>query len=443
VKKELMLNERKKLLLIMEKNYRNASKSDKGILLSTYTVILGYCRKYLSHLLNQPKMQVKLSGSGCILQADPRKKSKPKDRKKIYTEDTIRVIVFLWRTYDHVNSKRLHAMFQKQMEKMEQFYQLHKREWELQNILLSEKVKQQLMKISISTIERILAKERKRWHIKGCPHTKPGSLQKTQIPIRTYAMWNENMPGFTELDLVGHEGGDNRGEFCFSLDVTDVCTGWTETRAIRNKAQVHVFAALREIQGRLPFQLKGIDSDNGSEFINGEMVRFCTEERITFTRGRVNYKNDQCYVEQKNWTHVRKYVGYARYDCEGERIALNELYEALRFFTNYFLPGVKLQEKLRIGAQVKKRYDTPRTPYERLLESPHIPVAVKEKLQQTYQALDPFELKKKITYLQHRLQEVRRKKEVDHLAFEDKLPAKGLWKDVVREEMKQNLYPDI
>jgi len=427
----------------MEKNYRNASKSDKGMFLDTYTVILGYCRKYLSHLLSQPKKQVKLTGSGCILQADPRKKSQPKDRKKIYSEDTIRVIVFLWRTFDHVNSKRLHAMFQQQIEKMEQFFQVHKHEWELNNILLSEKVKEQLMKISISTIERILAKERKRWHIKGYPHTKPGSLQKTQIPIRTYAMWNENQPGFTELDLVGHEGGDNRGEFCFSLDVTDVCTGWTETQAIRNKAQVHVFAALREIQGRLPFQLKGIDSDNGSEFINGEMVRFCTEERITFTRGRVSYKNDQCYVEQKNWTHVRKYVGYARYDSEGERLVLNELYEALRFFTNYFLPGVKLQEKLRIGAQVKKRYDTPRTSYERLLESPHIPVAVKEKLQQTYQTLDPFELKKKISYLQHRLAEVRRKKEVDYLMLEDKLQAKGLKKEVVREEMKQNLHPDF
>ena len=443
MKKELMLSERKKLLLIMEKNYRNASKSDKGMFLSTYTVILGYSRKYLSHLLNQPQKQVKLSGSGCILQTDPRKKGKPRDRKKIYTENTIRVIVFLWRTFDHVNSKRLHAMFQKQIEKMEQFYQNHKQEWELQNVVLSSFVKQQLMKISISTIERILAKERKRWHIKGIPHTKPGSLQKTQIPIRTYCMWNENMPGFTELDLVGHEGGDNRGEFCFSLDVTDVCTGWTETRAIRNKAQVHVFVALREIQRRLPFLLKGIDSDNGSEFINAEMVRFCTEERITFTRGRVSYKNDQCYVEQKNWTHVRKYVGYARYDCEGERLVLNELYEALRFFTNYFLPGVKLQEKLRIGALVKKRYDTPRTPYERLLESPHIPVAVKEKLQQIYQTLDPFDLKKKITYLQHRLQEVRRKKEVDYLVLEDKLQAKGLQKDVVREEIKQYLHPDF
>jgi len=443
VKKELMLNERKKLLLIMEKNYRNASKSAKGVMLNTYTGILGYSRKYLSCLLNQPQKQVRLTGSGVTLQADLRKKRKPLERKKIYSDDTIRVIVFLWRTFDHINSKSLHAMFQNQIKKMDQFYQVHQDEWKLQNILLTDNVKQQLKKISSSTIERILSVERKKWHIKGVSHTKPGSLQKTQIPIRTYAMWNENMPGFTELDLVGHEGGDNRGEYCFSLDVTDVCTGWTETQAIRNKAQVHVFAALREIQGRVPFLLKGIDSDNGAEFINAEMVRFCTEEKITFTRGRVNYKNDQCYVEQKNWTHVRKYVGYARYDSEGERAILNELYETLRFFTNYFLPGVKLQEKLRVGAQVKKRYDTPRTPYERLLESPHIPLAVKEQLQQVYQTLDPFELKRKITYLQHRLHEVRRKKEVDYLGVLDRLQSKGLQKDEVREEMKQNLHPDF
>jgi hypothetical protein len=438
-----MLSERKKVVLIMEKNYKNASKSTKGMLLNTYTMILGYSRKYLSYLMNQPLQKVKLTGSGCILQADPKKMTKPKSRKKIYEEATIRVLLYLWRTFDYLNSKRLHAILQKQMEKMEQLYRIHKEEWELQNVQLTDRVKLQLKKISISTIERILAKERKRMNIKGIPHTKPGSLQKTHIPLRTYQMWNENEPGFTELDLVGHEGGDNRGEFCFTLDVTDVCTGWTETQAIRNKAQVHVFEAVREIRKRLPFPLKGIDSDNGSEFINSEMVRFCTEERITFTRGRVNYKNDQCYVEQKNWTHVRKYVGYARYDSEGERQILNELYEALRFFTNYFLPGVKLQEKIRIGAQVKKRYDTPRTPYQRLLESPHITLPIKEQLQQTYQSLDPFDLKKKIRYLQHRLQEVRRKKELDHLQVEDKIQPKGLRKDVVREEMKQNLHLDF
>lgn len=443
MKKELMLSERKNLVLIMEKIYRNASKIEKGVLLSTYGSLTGYSRKYLSALMHQARKQVKLTGSGCILKADLRKKSPAKPRKKVYEEAGIRVLVYLWKTFDYPNSKRLHAMIPNQIEKMEQFYPVHSQEWELQGIDLTEKAKEQLHQISISTIERILAKERKRLHIKGIPHTKPGSLQKTQIPIRTYAMWNPRRPGFTEIDLVGHEGGDNRGEFCFSLDVVDVCSGWTETRAIRNKAQVHVFSAMQVIKDRLPFPLLGIDSDNGSEFINGEMVRFCTEGKITFTRGRVNYKNDQCYVEQKNWTHVRKYVGYARYDSEKERDVLNELYEALRYFTNFFLPGVQLQEKLRIGAQVKKRYDTPRTPYQRLLESPHIPSSIKVNLQQVYSQLDPFELKRIIRYLQNKLQEVRRRKELDRIQEHDKLHPNGLQKDVINEEMKSNLRPDF
>ena len=435
-----MLSERNKLVSIMSKNYVNASKKDKGLILDSLIRILGYSRKYASCLLNKSVKTVKLNGSGLTLKADPGKKHFRK-REKIYGEEIRVIILFLWRTFDYICSDRLHSMLPYQIKKMEQFMHLYKNEWDDRDIKLTDTVKCKLKQISISTIERMISVERKRYKIKGFSHTKPGSLLKDHIQIRTFAQWNENRPGFTEIDLVGHEGGNNYGEFCFTLDMTDIQTGWTETEAVRNKAQINVFKALKDIRDRLPFPLKGIDSDNGAEFINGEMVRYCEQEKITFTRGRKNYKNDQCYVEQKNWSIVRKYVGYARYDSIDELNIINELYKHLRLFTNYFLPVMQMQEKLRIGAFVKKRYDTPRTPYQRILESPHVSLKDKEQLIKTYQTLNPFELKKRIRYFQIKLREVRRRKEFDQLHYQDKIKNVNFQKEKLSEEMNKDLHP--
>lgn len=215
------------------------------------------------------------------------------------------------------------------------------------------------MKVSASTIDRLLRQEKKKYTLKSRSKTKPGTLLKNQIPIRTFSEWDEGRPGFMEIDLVGHDGGDARGEFIQTLDVTDVCTGWTETRAVRNKAQVWVFEALKEIMDRIPFDLLGIDSDNGSEFINHHLFRFCTERKITFTRTRSYRKNDNCFVEQKNYSVVRRFAGYLRYNTEEELKLLNELYSYLRLYTNFFQPVMKLTEKTRIGSGVIKRYDIP------------------------------------------------------------------------------------
>jgi len=164
-------------------------------------------------------------------------------------------------------------------------------------------------------------------------------------------------PGFLEIDLVAHDGGNARGDYCQSLDATDVASGWSEQRAVRNKAQKWTFEALEKIRERLPFPLLGIDSDNGGEFINAHLARYCEEEEITFTRGRPYRKNDSCYVEQKNYSVVRRNVGYFRYDTEEELMLLNELYNILRLYNNFFLPQMKLIEKTREGSKVKKRYD--------------------------------------------------------------------------------------
>jgi hypothetical protein len=199
-----------------------------------------------------------------------------------------------------------------------------------------------LARISPATIDRRLAVDRAGMNGKGRSGTKPGGLLKHQIPIRTFADWDDDRPGFVEIDLVGHEGGNPRGEFCQTLTMTDIATGWTEPFAVRNKAQRWVFEGLRRCRQRLPFRLLGIDSDNGQEFINANLHTYCFYESITFTRGRVSNKNDNCYVEQKNWSVVRHAVGYRRYDTTEELATLNALYDQLRLMINYFTPSAKL-----------------------------------------------------------------------------------------------------
>ena len=270
-------------------------------------------------------------------------------------------------------------------------------------IKLDRDTRKKLYRISAATIDRLLSDERKEQTLKGRSHTKPGTLLKNQIPIRTFAEWDDRRPGFVEIDLVGHDGGDARGEFAQTLDVTDVCTGWTETEAVKNKAQAWIFQALQDIRNRLPFDILGIDSDNGSEFINHHLQRFCSEEKITFTRARSYRKNDNCFVEQKNYSVVRRAVGYARYDTEEEVKLLNEIYGHLRLYTNFFQPVMKLIEKRRVGSRVTKKYDKPRTPYQRVLESPHVPEDRKEQLRNQYATLNPAALKRTITKLQQKL----------------------------------------
>ena len=224
-------------------------------------------------------------------------------------------------------------------------------------------------------------------------------MLKDQIPIRTWAEWNEDRPGFTEMDLVAHDGGNPRGEHAWTLNFTDIKTGWTECAITRNKAQIHVFAAVRLVQRRLPFPLRGVDSDNGNEFINDELFRYCQEQHITFTRGRLGHKNDNAHVEQKNWSVVRRYVGDLRFDTPAQLKLLDQLYELLHFYVNFFLPVMKLKEKVRQGSKVKRIYDKPQTPYTRVLASPHVSRKVKTQLRAVYQQLDLVDLKQQIDHL--------------------------------------------
>jgi hypothetical protein len=222
--------------------------------------------------------------------------------------------------------KRLVAIMPEVLRRLEYFGELK----------MDARTREKLQRISAATIDRLLSAERRKHQLRGRARTKPGTLLKHQIPLRTLSEWNEQRPGFVEIDLVAHDGGMAAGEYLYTLDMTDVYSGWTEVRAIQNKAQVWVFAALKELRTQLPFALRGIDSDNGSEFINEQLLRYCQQERITFTRSRPYRKNDNCFVEQKNYTMVRRHVGYQRLVGSEQLMLVNELYDYLRLYANYF-----------------------------------------------------------------------------------------------------------
>ena len=331
-------------------------------------------------------------GRKIILVGDRRKKIR-RQKPRVYGQKVLTALRKIWYICDCICGKRLAPYLHEIVSVLERH----------EEIVLDRETREKLLRISAATIDRVLSVERRKLQIKGRSRTKPGTLLKNQIPIRTFADWDEKMPGFVEIDLVSHDGGSVRGDYIQTLDVTDVFTGWTETKAVRNKAQVWTFQALEEIRWKVPFEILGIDSDNGSEFINNHLVRFCKEQKITFTRSMPYRKNDNCFVEQKNYSVVRRAVGYCRYDTEEELDLLNQLYESLRLYTNFFQPVMKLTKKIRIGSKVSKKYDKAKTPYERLLQSDFTLLDGKEKLKQDYEKLNPAELKRTITKLQNKL----------------------------------------
>lgn len=251
-----------------------------------------------------------------------------KPRPPLYGEEVMVPLRLIWAVLDYPCGKRLSPALADMVESLERHGELD----------VDAALRASLLSISPATIDRRLAPDRKRLQIKGRTGTKPGSLLKGAIPVRTFADWDDAKPGFAQVDLVGHDGGDLRGFYAQTLTLTDVATGWTEARALPNKARRWVIEAIDDIRRVMPFPLLGLDSDNGAEFINNNLLTYCTERQITFTRGRPYRKNDSCHVEQKNWSVVRQAVGYARYDTEAELAALAELYRHLRLMTNFFIP---------------------------------------------------------------------------------------------------------
>jgi len=261
-----------------------------------------------------------------------------------------------------------------------------------------------LIAMSPATIDRRLAPTKTAQGFSGRSHTKPGSMLKSQIPIRTWSEWDDTTPGFVEIDLVGHEGGNSHGEFCFTLTMVDIATGWTVNRSVLNKSAIGVVAAIKHASARFPFPIVGIDSDNGSEFINAHLFDYCETNKITFTRSRPGNKNDGCHVEQKNWTHVRTLVGYMRYDTPAELDVLNQIWDLDTPFTNLLLPQQKLISRERVGAKVIKRHDQARTPHQRALDAGVVTAARKAQLTRTLNKMQPGRTSREIDVLVDQLE---------------------------------------
>jgi len=319
------------------------------------------------------------------VQAQNRLKGKPKTYKRVYCGEVVQALEQLWEIYGRICSKRLQPFLPEAIRVLERY----------QEIELSEETKELLLKISAASIDRCLRPTRIQTR-HGLSTTKPGSLLKNLIPIRTFTEWDDEQPGFMEIDLVAHCGNTTEGQFLCTLTCTDLCTGWTEVTGLLHRSQEAVSEALCRMRQRLPFPLLGIDSDNGGEFINDLLYRYCLDEQITFTRSRPYQKNDQAHVEQKNWSVVRHTLGYDRWETEQELALLESIYDDLRLYINFFQPSLKLIAKKRIGNKTIKRYDTAKTPYQRVLERKDISLAAKARLAHLYVQLNPAELRRRI-----------------------------------------------
>ena len=363
----------------LRKRYAQATKPERKVILREFVKTTGHDWQYTGKLLR---------GNYTYATAPIKR-----PRKRKYDIVDAIILSKVCELLDWINSKRIQPGIGVAIDSLVAAGEL----------VCSKEQRIKLVKISPATIDRLLKTYKKRPVGKGRSYTKPGTLLKHQIKIRTFADWNENRVGFEEIDLVGHDGGIARGDFGWTLDFIDIKSCWAEQVAVKNKAQIHVFAAIKLVRIRLPFALLGLDSDTGSEFINHQLNRYCTEEKITFTRGRSGRKNDNAHVEQKNDSIVRRWVGYGRYDTQEQIDILNELYEILRLYLNFFVPVMKLKEKVKIGSKIIKRYDKPKTPYQRLLLARDVPKGVKNKLRAEYKTLNLVKLKRQIDEILKRL----------------------------------------
>lgn len=405
----LTMSEKKALTNEIAVRYRNASKIDKQTILDEFCRTTGYHRKYAVQKLNswgKRKIQVIDGESVELVVGEPRKPRK-RIRERVYDEQVEQALREVWKLFDYQCGKRLVVLMRTNMEVLRVQPELY----------IDDTIASKLCRISAATVDRLLRPERRKLELKGRSHTKHGPLLKHQIPIRTHFTWDERLPGYFELDTVHHDGGSARGEYCATLTATDVFSGWTELRALQNRAHRWVKEQVVEIRSELPFSLLGIDSDNGAEFINKTLLNYCNDTSITFTRGRPYRKNDNCFVEQKNDIAVRRTVGYYRFNTDAEYQALKEVYKHLCPLLNYFYASVKLVEKIRIGPRVKKVYEAPKPPYQRLLDSPLVSDEIKDELRRRAGQLHIVKQKRLVDQAVAKLLQIQQDKNQQELSF--------------------------
>ncbi len=355
----------------IKKRYFTASKKEKTLILDEFCTVCNFNRKYAVRLISKKETVAN------------RRKGRP---KKYHSSTLLDFLKHLWMTTNLACSKRLKAAIPLWLP----FYQIHNG-----NRLTQEEIKL-LEEISPRTIDRLLHRLKSKYNKLGLSTTKPGSLLKKQVPIKLN-QWDESRPGFIEADTVAHCGSSVSGQFVYTLNVVDIATGWTEQRALWGKGKRGVFDALKSIRKALPFKVLGFDCDNGGELLNYMLLEYFTNRKnpVQYTRSREYKKNDNAHIEEKNWTHVRQFIGYQRFDKVETVAMLNDLYlYEWRYYLNFFIPSFKLIDKKRDGSKIIKKFDPPKTPYQRLLNSPYINPSKKMELTKTFNSIDPYLLEK-------------------------------------------------
>jgi len=351
--------------------YEIGTKEEKGRILEEFTKTTGVHRKSAIRLLNRPTN---------------RGVTRHRGRKRKYGAQTVEALRSVWEASDRLCSKRLHPFVPEMVRIMRR----------CGDKSLTAEIEAELCRMSAATMDRRLRAWKERGGRRSLSTTRPGAILRSSIPIRTFADWQENKPGFIEVDLVAHCGESADGFYLNTLMAVDVATGWTEFVGVYGKTQERVGTAVHKVRERLPFPLLGLDSDNGSEFINLNLANWCRREHITFTRSRPYKKNDNCYVEQKNGFIVRRIIGRDRYSSKEALEVLNRIYYLLRWRMNFLEPSMKLESKTRNGAKTHRVYDTAKTPYQRVLDSGVLSDAKKAELKTTYDHLNPVLLLKQI-----------------------------------------------
>ena len=363
------MSSRTQYLMVLLKSYPKASREAKGQILDEYCRNTGQNRKYAIRKIN-------------ALLFKPR--PTPKKRSRRYGAEVHCILLRLWKLFDYPCGQRLTTLLRTEVDSLVRRGHLR----------ISRSTTMKLKTISSATIDRLLKADKKKWRYDRSRYPRKTPLLYKAIPLKL-TDWDTSQVGFIEMDLVFHCGASTEGEHLYTLSTTEISSGWWEGEAVMGRGQRGVFEALQVIRHRSPFSWLGIDSDNDSVFINGHLLRYCQEQGLEFSRSRPSRKNDNAYIEQKNYTHVRRPLGYLRYDTLEELRIIKDLYQnELRLFKNFFQPVMKLKSKQRLDGKLRRTYEPAKTPYQRLMESDQLSESQKESLRTVYQRLDPVQIKK-------------------------------------------------
>lgn len=379
------MHSRNQYLKVLLRKYLKAPKKEKGILLDEYCRNTGQNRKYVIR---------KIKG---LAYGEPLSRRK---RRSFYGDEIKEILYKLWKLFDYPCGQRLKPLLAGEVDRLR----------EMGELKVSSTIAEHLKRIGSATIDRLLRPKKEAWRYERRSNHHTGSLLYKKIPLRL-TDWDTDTVGYIEMDFVCHCGASIAGDYISSLSTTEIASGWWEAEAIMGRAQNRTFKSLKDIRQRTPFEWLGIDSDNDTMFINDQLVRYSRQEELDFTRSRPGRKNDNAYIEQKNYTHIRRPLGYLRYDTDEELTIINDLYRnELRLYKNFFQPVMKLIKKERIDGKVKRVYDVAKTPYQRLLDSGQLTQRKERELKKLYQSLNPVKLKRAIDKKLERLYTLYHKK---------------------------------